>query len=154
MNPTSHSSLLAVVMISTQNSVVNKGHVEVYHTLVDELLLFHQLKRNFNHFDKFYLKEQKFPRFSMHECNAHICFLSISSLTSWNVTTDRLRGPTGVSSASLAMAMAPPLALRDGALPPPICHPPPPILLLTCQVRAEVKTLTRGIWLAMTTTRW
>jgi hypothetical protein len=45
-----------VVIISTQNMVVSKGHVEVYHTLIDELLQFHQLKRSFNHFDKFYLK--------------------------------------------------------------------------------------------------
>jgi hypothetical protein len=57
------------VIISTQNKVVNKGHVEVYRASVDELLQFHLLKRNFNHFDKFYLKAQKFPRFSMHECN-------------------------------------------------------------------------------------
>jgi hypothetical protein len=77
---------LIVVIISTQNKVVNKGHVEVYRTSVDELLQFHQLKRSFNHFDKFYLKARKFPRFSMHECNAHFCVLSISSLTSWDVT--------------------------------------------------------------------
>jgi hypothetical protein len=32
------------------------------------------------------LKAWKFSRFSMHECNAHFCFLSISSLTSWDVT--------------------------------------------------------------------
>jgi hypothetical protein len=82
INSTSHSSLLIVVIISIQNRVVNKDHVEVYRTLVDELLQFHQLKKSFNHFDKFYLKAQKFPRFSMHECNAHICFLPISSLTS------------------------------------------------------------------------
>jgi hypothetical protein len=85
-NSTSHSSLLVVVIISTQNKVVNKGHVEIYRTSVDELLQFHQLKRSFNHFDKFYLKARKFPIFSMHECNAHFCFLSISSLTSWDVT--------------------------------------------------------------------
>jgi hypothetical protein len=83
---TSHSSLLVVVIISTQNRVVNKGHVRVYRTSVDELLLFHQLKRNFNHFDKFYLKARKFARFSIHECKAHNCFLSISSFTSWDVT--------------------------------------------------------------------
>jgi hypothetical protein len=86
INSTSHSSILIVVIISTQNKVVNKGHVGVYRTLVDELVQFPQLKRNFNHFDKFYLKARKFPRFSMHECNAHISFLSISSLTSWDVT--------------------------------------------------------------------
>jgi hypothetical protein len=62
-NSTSHSSLLVVVIISTQNKVVKKGHVGVYRTSVDELLQFHQLKRNFNQFDKFYLKTQKFPRF-------------------------------------------------------------------------------------------
>jgi hypothetical protein len=55
-NSTSHLSLLAVVIISTQNMFVNKGHVEVYRTSVDELLQFHQLKKNFNHLDKFYLK--------------------------------------------------------------------------------------------------
>jgi hypothetical protein len=66
MSSTSHSSLLVVVIISTQNKVINKGHVEVYRTSVDELLQFHQLKRSFNHFDKFYLKARKFPRFSMH----------------------------------------------------------------------------------------
>jgi hypothetical protein len=81
---------LIVVIISTQNKVVNKGHVEVYRTSVDELLQFHQLKRSFNHFDRFYLKAQKFPRFSMHECNAHFCALSISSLTSWDVTHNDL----------------------------------------------------------------
>jgi hypothetical protein len=77
-----------VVIISTQNKVVNKGHIEVYRTSVDELLQFHQLKRSFNHFDQFLLKAQIFSRFSMHECNAHNCFLSISSLTSWDVTED------------------------------------------------------------------
>jgi hypothetical protein len=63
INSTSHSSLSVVIIISTQNKVVNKGHVEVYRTSVDELLQFHQLKRNFNHFDKFYLKAQNFPDF-------------------------------------------------------------------------------------------
>jgi hypothetical protein len=86
MNSPSQSSLLVVVIISTQNKFVNKGHVEVYRTLVDELLQLHQLKRGFNHFDKFYLKARKFSRFSMHECNAHFCVLYISSLTSWDVT--------------------------------------------------------------------
>jgi hypothetical protein len=75
-----------MVIISTQNKVINKGHIEVYHVLVDELLQFHQLKRNFNHFDKFHLEVQIFLKFSMHECNAHFCFLSISSLTSSDVT--------------------------------------------------------------------
>jgi hypothetical protein len=32
------------------------------------------------------LKAQKFSGFSMHECNAHICSLSISYLKSWDVT--------------------------------------------------------------------
>jgi hypothetical protein len=48
------------VIISTQN----KGHIEVYRASVDELLQFHQLKRNFNHFEKFYLKAQKLSDFS------------------------------------------------------------------------------------------
>jgi hypothetical protein len=39
--------------VSWNNKVVSKGQVEVYHASVDELLQFHQLKRNFNHFDKF-----------------------------------------------------------------------------------------------------
>jgi hypothetical protein len=65
----------------------SKGHVEVYRASVDEILQFHQLKMNFNHFDKLYLKARKFLGFSMHECNEHFCFLSISSLTSWDVTT-------------------------------------------------------------------
>jgi hypothetical protein len=34
----------------------------------------------------FILKAQNFSRFSMHECNAHFCVLSNSSLTSWDVT--------------------------------------------------------------------
>jgi hypothetical protein len=38
INPTSHSSPLIVVIISTQNKVVKKGHIEVYRTSVDELL--------------------------------------------------------------------------------------------------------------------
>jgi hypothetical protein len=34
----------------------SKGHIEVYRASVDELLQFHQIKRDFNHFDKFDLK--------------------------------------------------------------------------------------------------
>jgi hypothetical protein len=41
---TSLNSLLVVVTITTQNKDLNKGHVEVYRTLMDELLQFHQLK--------------------------------------------------------------------------------------------------------------
>jgi hypothetical protein len=41
---TSLNSLLFVVTITTQNKVSSKGHVEVYCTLIDELLQFHQLK--------------------------------------------------------------------------------------------------------------
>jgi hypothetical protein len=48
-----HSTLLIIVIISTQNMVVNNGHVEVYHASIDELPQFHQLKRNFNNFEKF-----------------------------------------------------------------------------------------------------
>jgi hypothetical protein len=55
--------ILAIVSISTQNKGFNKGHIEVYRASVDELLQFHQLKRNFNHFDKLYLKAQFFLDF-------------------------------------------------------------------------------------------
>jgi hypothetical protein len=96
---TSHSSLIVIIIIFTQNKVVSKGHVGVYRTLVDELLQFHQLKRSFNHFDKFYLNAKKFPKFSMHECNAHFCVLSISSLTSCDVT--RVRQGLGQTSVFL-----------------------------------------------------
>jgi hypothetical protein len=41
----------------------SKGHVEVYRASVDELLQFHQLKWNSNHFDMFYLNAQKLPGF-------------------------------------------------------------------------------------------
>jgi hypothetical protein len=41
---TSLNSLLVVVTITTQNKDFNKGHIEVYRTLIDELLQFHQLK--------------------------------------------------------------------------------------------------------------
>jgi hypothetical protein len=41
---TSLHSLLVVVTVTTQNKDFNKGHVEVYRTLIDELLQFHQLK--------------------------------------------------------------------------------------------------------------
>jgi hypothetical protein len=41
---TSLNSLLVVVTITTQNKDFNKGHVEVYRALVDEVLQFHQLK--------------------------------------------------------------------------------------------------------------
>jgi hypothetical protein len=41
---TSLISLLVDVTITTQNKVFSKGHIEVYHALVDELLQFHQLK--------------------------------------------------------------------------------------------------------------
>jgi hypothetical protein len=37
-------SLLVVVNITTQNKDLNKGHIEVYSTSIDELLQFHQLK--------------------------------------------------------------------------------------------------------------
>jgi hypothetical protein len=43
-NFTSLNSLLVVVAITTQNKDFNKGHIEVYRALVDELLQFHQLK--------------------------------------------------------------------------------------------------------------
>jgi hypothetical protein len=43
-NFTSLNSLLVVVTITTQTKDFNKGHIEVYHALVDELLQFHQLK--------------------------------------------------------------------------------------------------------------
>jgi hypothetical protein len=41
---TSLISLLVVATITTQNKDFNKGHIEVYRALVDELLQFHQLK--------------------------------------------------------------------------------------------------------------
>jgi hypothetical protein len=41
---TSLNSLLVVVTITTQDKDFNKGHLEVYRTLIDELLQFHQLK--------------------------------------------------------------------------------------------------------------
>jgi hypothetical protein len=41
---TSFSSLLVVVTITTQDKDLNKGHIEVYRALVDELHQFHQLK--------------------------------------------------------------------------------------------------------------
>jgi hypothetical protein len=63
-----------------QNKSFKKDHVKVYRALVDDFLRFHQLKWILNHFGKFYLKAQKFSRFSMHECNAHIGFLSICVL--------------------------------------------------------------------------
>jgi hypothetical protein len=43
INVISHSSLLTIAIISTQNKVFNQVYVEVYHTPVDELLQFHQL---------------------------------------------------------------------------------------------------------------
>jgi hypothetical protein len=39
-----HLSLLVVVAITTQNKDFNKGHIEVYRAIVDDLLQFHQLK--------------------------------------------------------------------------------------------------------------
>jgi hypothetical protein len=62
-----HLSVLVVVTITTQNKDFIKGHIEVYHALVDELLHFYQLKWNSNQFDMFYLNAQKLPGFSMHE---------------------------------------------------------------------------------------
>jgi hypothetical protein len=41
---TSLNSLLVVVTITTQNKDFNKGRIEVYRALVDELLQFRQLK--------------------------------------------------------------------------------------------------------------
>jgi hypothetical protein len=41
---TSLNSLLVVVTITTQNKDFNKHHIEVYRTLIHELLQFHQLK--------------------------------------------------------------------------------------------------------------
>jgi hypothetical protein len=41
---TSLNSLLVDVTITTQNKDFNKGHIEVYRALVDEVLQFHQLK--------------------------------------------------------------------------------------------------------------
>jgi hypothetical protein len=64
---TSFYSLLTNVIISTQNKDFIQGHIEVYRTLIDELLQFHQLKWNSSHFDLFYLNARKLPGFSMHE---------------------------------------------------------------------------------------
>jgi hypothetical protein len=41
---TTLNSPKAYVVLSTQNKVFSKGHVEVYRTLLDELLQFPQLK--------------------------------------------------------------------------------------------------------------
>jgi hypothetical protein len=41
---TSLNSLLVDVTITTQTKDFNKGHIEVYRALVDEVLQFHQLK--------------------------------------------------------------------------------------------------------------
>jgi hypothetical protein len=41
---TSLNSLLVVVTITTQNKDINKGPIEVYYALVDEVLQFHQLQ--------------------------------------------------------------------------------------------------------------
>jgi hypothetical protein len=41
---TSLNSLLVVVTVTTQDKDFNKGHIEVYRTLIDELLQFHQHK--------------------------------------------------------------------------------------------------------------
>jgi hypothetical protein len=38
------NSLLVAVTITTQNKDFNRGHIEVYRALVDELLQFHPLK--------------------------------------------------------------------------------------------------------------
>jgi hypothetical protein len=38
------NSLLVVVTITTRNKDFNKGHIEVYRALVDEVHQFHQLK--------------------------------------------------------------------------------------------------------------
>jgi hypothetical protein len=43
-NFTSLNSLLVIVNVTTQNKDFNKGHIEVYSTLIDELLQIHQLK--------------------------------------------------------------------------------------------------------------
>jgi hypothetical protein len=59
------------------NIEVYKRSIEVYNTLLDELVLNHQLKWDFNHFVKFYQIVLNFPGFSMHECNAHIGVLLI-----------------------------------------------------------------------------
>jgi hypothetical protein len=64
INFTSLISLLVVATITTQNKGFNKGHIEVYRALVDDLLQFHQLKWNSNHFDMFYLNAQKLSGFS------------------------------------------------------------------------------------------
>jgi hypothetical protein len=74
------------VNITTQNKVFNKGHIEVYRALVDELLQFHQLKRNSNHFDMFYLNAQKLPGFSMHEMQCTHLLPLFYNLKSWDIT--------------------------------------------------------------------
>ena len=56
-----------------------------FNTQLDELVLNHLLKWNFNHFDKFYKKVFNFPGFYMHECNAHNYVLPISSLSNYGM---------------------------------------------------------------------
>jgi hypothetical protein len=62
------------------NIEVYQMSIKVYNTLLDELVLNHQLEGDFNHFDKFYQKVLNFPGFSMHECNTHIGVLLIYGL--------------------------------------------------------------------------
>jgi hypothetical protein len=91
---------LAVVIISTQNMVVNKDYVEVYRASVDELLQFHQLKWNLNHLDKFHLKARKFFGFSMHECNAHFFFFFILASNSKMLQWGGVRAMPAVGGGS------------------------------------------------------
>ena len=39
----------------TKNGIFNKGLIETYRSQLDDLLQFHQVKRSFNHFDKFFI---------------------------------------------------------------------------------------------------
>ena len=81
-------------IVSLKIQKYNKGHVEIYRTHVDDLNQFHQHERNIDHLVKFYSKARKSPGFSMHECDAHIDFLSFCWLKFSGCYNETLRRST------------------------------------------------------------
>ena len=55
---------------------VFKDHILVWHTLVDDLALTHQSKRNLNHFALLKLTHEIYPHFLMHAMQMHILYLT------------------------------------------------------------------------------
>ena len=70
------SFLITPQLIQLNWLFVFKDHILVWHTLVDDLALTHQSKRNLDHFASLKLTREIYPHFWMHAMQMHILYLT------------------------------------------------------------------------------